>query len=326
MATFTINFIANYPGQYQVGYKTYNSLSYNTTLVEVTAVGSQSLTVEVPGNLYCASADITYDCYVVARCQNAGYPLDGDGIPLGAATFQVIMEQQTDPCQVQSFECIGYPIGTIVVANDGVSLCTDGTYTVTITEVTPGDEIEPASIEVTVTGGVAVSTEIIVAGAYLVAPLLSVTIPNCTHTVDMTCTLAPVVIDLELLTYDAITLHNSLTKNLTMGIGDVITLGVDATQAGIVVGYDGITGLEIGNAHCMECQTSVISNTAATGEGKLLYQTCWDIEGTGAAIRLHVQKILPGVAITLGCVIKESITILQGTLDVLPTSVESECV
>ena len=75
MATFTINFNAQYPGEHRIGYRdyTYPANTYDNIDITVNTPGSQSVEISIPHNLYCATKGVTFNCYVVAFCQNNGY-------------------------------------------------------------------------------------------------------------------------------------------------------------------------------------------------------------------------------------------------------------
>lgn len=318
MSTFTINFNAQFPGQHIIGYRTYNTPvnTYFTVTENITTVGDVSVEIQVPGNLYCAHAGITYDYYVLARCLNETLvDTNLDGVPDFAVTDSITIPQETDPCNVNVIECVAVPISTVTITDDGTSLCTDGTYNVAITAA-PGTEISPADITVTVSGGKITSFTIIDGGLYSTNPTLAVTIPNCSTSPTLTSTLGTSVLTLDTLVYGEITIYDGYGVTHAMEVGDTLTLAVDPAVVATLGDAFDVSAYSIENCHCNECAKITVNSTdASTGFGKLIYQTCWDQGDSDHALRTIVRKINADVILSLGCILNSTLNILEGTLD-----------
>lgn len=318
MSTFTINFNAQFPGQHIIGYRTYNTPAntYLTVTQDVTAIGDVSVEIQVPGNLYCAHAGITYDYYVLARCLNETLTdTNLDGVPDFAVTDSITIAQETDPCNVNVIECIAAPISTVTITDNGTSLCTDGTYNVVVTAA-PGTELSPADITVTVSGGLITSYTINDGGLYTTNPTLSVTIPNCSTSPTLTCVLGTSPLTLDTLVYGEITIYDGYGVTHDMEIGDILTLSVNPAIAVTLGDAFDVTAYSIENCHCNECAKITVDSTdASTGFGKLIYQTCWDQGDEDHALRTIVRKMNPDVILSLGCILNSTLNILEGTLD-----------
>lgn len=127
MAKFTINFQANTTGNHYIGYRTYNDPVNTYTVETINVIGpvpsSESLEIEVPGNLYCADDDILYEGYIIAACQNQR-DSNNDGIPDLAITWSTLLVQQTDPCKEVTIKCDNTPLDYIEILTPGAGYTT----------------------------------------------------------------------------------------------------------------------------------------------------------------------------------------------------------
>ncbi len=336
MATFTINFNAQYPGEHRVGYRdyTYPANTYDFVDITVSSPGSQSVEINIPHNLYCATSGVTFDCYVVAFCQNNGYPdTNSDGIPDSAQTFTVSVAQQIDPCNLITVTCDAVPIANAVIATAGSGYI-PGNY---VLDVNTGDEVVAATIDVVVDGTGIVSSISIISGnegLYGVIPPTFV-MPAISGEgaggsgATFTITMGTSELDIEALTYAGFTAYDSLGSTIELAVGDSLVIAADPTEAAIVDATDQFSVITpTGNAkncHCQGCRVVTIdATTATTGEGLIIYNECWDIP-TPNNSRMVTRKVLPGQTWNLGCVDPNTVNIIQGTLDVIPTSSETVC-
>lgn len=314
MASFIVNFNANTTGIHHVGYRTYNDPANTYTVIDhnVVVTGAQMVEIPVPGNLYCADSDIEYDVYVIAACMDQ---TDGnaDGVPDLALTQTITLAQQTDPCILTEIECVAVAIDSVVIATAG-SGCTDGVYALGFS-APPGDEVEAAVGTVTITAGVAVSVNITNNGKYKTTPTVTDTTPGCGVQPTYTATLEATCPTLTLADYDCGTNADlSEDSEYDLAIGDTVELCVDvATLAGLP---DNFESTQDTNCHCEACQNATVSVPGATtGVGKVTYQTCWDGNNPNGALVLVSQEVHWDDTIDLGCVIPETITMDDGTLD-----------
>lgn len=325
MSTFTINFQANTLGIHYVGYRTYNDSpnTYTVINVNVIALGTQSVTIDVPGNLYCAYDGIEYTGYIIAACQDQ---TDGnqDGIPDIAVQWTLTMPVQDDPCQKTVITCIAVPIFSIDFASSPTS-CTPGTYSVVFSEVTPGDEVSPAEAEVTVDGGGALSVVLIDVGLYKAVPTAAVTITNCSVPVDFTIVLYPNCDDLLLSDY-ACANHNDVSEDsgYEIVLGESVEICADpAALADLSIAF---SAYDDGNCHCDACKKVIIDVPgAASGVGKITYQTCWDGSNPYGSVMMVSQVINWDDVLTLGCILPDTLVIDEGTLDASPVPVQHTC-
>ena len=323
MASFDINFNANTTGDHYIGYRTYNDPANMYTVITVTVAtpGLQAVTIDVPGNLYCAHSDIEYSGYIIAACQDQ---IDGnaDGIPDLALTWTVTLLQQTDPCIKTDILCESVPIASITIDDNGTGSCApDGVYPLTITEVTPGDEIVAANIDVTVTGGVVVSYTINNPGQYKVAPNLTHAITGCSSPAAFTAVMGSCPV-LNLGNHDCQN-QNDLTgiPDYTLDLGETARICADTSTLGsLASNFITTTVTDVsddGNCHCESCTNVTVEPTGATsGAGKVTYQTCWDESNPiGSAVLMVTQIVNWNNTINLGCIIEDTLVMDQGTLD-----------
>lgn len=331
MAKFTINFNAQYPGEHRIGYRdyTYPVDTYDFVEVSVAVPGPQSVEIDVPHNLYCATLGVTYNCYAVAFCQNNGYtPVGPGGAPNGADLFDVVVAQQTDPCNIVTVTCDAVPITNAVIATPG-SGYTPGTYEL---DIVTGDEVTPAVIEVVVDGGGTVTSIALIDGGLFGVIEPTFEMPpaagagtNATFTITMGVS----TLDLETLTYTNFTAYDSLGSTIDLNVGDTLVIAADPTEAAVVDATDEFSVVTpVGNdknCHCQGCRTVTIDVTGAvSGEGKIIYNQCWDIT-TPNNSKMITRKILPGQTWDLGCVDPSTVNVIQGTLDVAPVVTEVVC-
>ena len=336
MATFTINFNAQYPGEHRIGYRdyTYPANTYDNIDMTVNTPGSQSVEISIPHNLYCATKGVTFNCYVVAFCQNNGYVYTNpNGIPESAQAFNVVIAQQTDPCNIVTVSCDAVPIATAAIDNAG-SGYTPGTYNL---ELSAGDEITAATIKVVVGAGGTVDTISMTSGnegLYGTTPPTFVMPASSGEGVGgsgatFVITMGVSELDIEALTYDGFTAYNNLGSTYDMSVGDSLMVAADPAQAAIVAATDEFSIITPSgndkNCHCQGCRTVTIDATdATTGEGRIIYNQCWDIEAPNNS-RMITRKVLPGETWNLGCVDPSTVNVIQGTLNALPEVTEIVC-
>jgi len=344
MSKLQINFQANTVGEHFVGWRTYNDVAlpfYNVAVVDV--VGpvpvAADIKIEIAGNLYCAYDDIEYTGYIVAACEltdpqtleSTGIPnpvddLNGDGIPNTAFTWTETALEQTDPCIETDILCESVPISGITIDDDGTSGCTNGTFALTFTEVTPGDELVPATGDVTIAGGIVTSVNLITPGQYKVAPIVDAPlITGCSSVAAFTAVMVPRCPSLDLSPYDCAS-QNDLTEtpDYIIDHGDTITICADNTTLGGLPNQ--FLATAVGNCHCQDCvKMTVDASGSASGVGKISYQTCWDGSNLLGDITLVTQEINFGSTTSLGCIIPDTLVIDQGTLDVPFTTSSVSC-
>jgi hypothetical protein len=323
MATLTINFQANAIGNHIIAYKTYNEpfpvvpLEHVIIVENVVTPGPQSVDIAVEGNLYCG--EITYDGYVVASCLlndeatllGTGIPDVSDdaganGVPDVATTFSVLMEKQADPCTFATITCDNTPITSITIDDNGTSVCDDGTYPLVFTEVTAGDELIAADIDVIVTGNVVTSFTINNAGSYKVAPIVSVTIPNCTSAPAFTAVMeaCPIFnlsdVNIQCLNDDG----NAVPPLYELELGESVDYCVAIGTAGTALGTQfAVVGTDY--CHCRECENYSVQNTDTVAH-IITFQTCWD-EAPNQVVT--TTQLIPGSSpvINLGCGVKGTV-------------------
>lgn len=328
MSSFTIKFNANTTGTHHVGYRTYNDPpnTYTVIDVDVTTPGLQEITIDVPGNLYCASAGIEYSGYVISDCQDQTDD-NGDGIPDLAQTWTIQLVQQDDPCQKTTIKCVAVPIESVIIVDSGTSACETGNYPVTVTEATPGDEVEAADINCDIVDGKIVKVNIVNGGKYKDTPNLSVSIPGCTSTPS----LAAVFGDCPVLDLDDYDCAGSLALNedakFVLSLGETVLICMKPPSVASLPLPNNFEAINEGRCHCEKCANVVVSVPGATtGVGKITYQICWDNSNPqGSALQMISRKINWDESIDLGCIIPDTLNIEQGSLDVMPVAVESSC-
>jgi len=317
MSKFSILFQANTTGVHHIGYRTYNDPinTYNVIDITVVTPGLQEVIIDVPGNLYCAHAGIRYTGYLIAGCEDQT-DANGDGIPDLATTWIVDLVQQTDPCQKTQIECIGVPILDCIIVDNGTGLCApDGPYPLIITEANPGDEIIPADIILTVTGGIIVSYLIINPGLYKSLPLTSTVIGGCSTVPEIDLIMGTECAPLMLSSYGCRAfLDLSANSRYTIVLNDTVEFCADVVAlAGLPVSFEATA---TGNCHCDGCRTAVITVPGGTlGEGKISYQTCWDGSGVYNPVVMVSRIVNFGDTINLGCILPDTIVVDNGTLD-----------
>ena len=343
MSKFTVNFTANTTGDHIVAWRTYDDAPaefHNIIVVPVTVPGAQAVDVEVEGNIYCANSNITYTGYIIAECQlNDSATLIATGIPTAAddtslpldipdlaTTWFLVVNQITDPCIETTITCESTVIDSVTIDDNGTSGCApDATYPLTITEVTPGDEIIAADIDVIVSGGIVTSVVINNAGQYKAAPDLTHSIPSCSSSAAFTAVMADCP-SLDLTTFDCAAQNDlSDTPDYIMALGDVLTICADDTTLGGLA--SNFADAPVGNCHCQDCaNVTVDASGSSSGTGaKITYQTCWDGSNVLGDITMVTQEVPFGSTIQLGCIIPETIVIDQGTLDVNFTTSSVAC-
>ena len=321
MASFRINFQAQTTGDHYIGYRTYNDPPNTYTVLTVNITGAvpqlAHVDIPVPGNLYCAYDDIVYTGYLIAACQPQTDG-NGDGIPDLATQWTVTMAEQTDPCINTTILCEATPIATVTLPN-GITSCTpDGTYTLDVTEVTPGDEVAAANITITVVAGQPVpgSINIIDPGRYKAVPVVSlpVGVTGCSPDPVFTVTLedCPTI---DLLDYICAA-HTELSGNteVTLAVGESTALCADvATLGGLPAGY---TSEEFGGCHCKPCANVVVTTSGgATGYVDVSYHVCWDGSNPiGSGLTYVTRRVTAGTTVDLGCVIPDDITLDESNL------------
>lgn len=325
----TIEFNATTTGDHYLGWRTYNDPgtpnTYNVITINVTTPGVQTVEIEVDGNLYCAYAGILYEGYIIAACQDQT-DSNGDGVPDIAVPWSVLAEQQVDPCKQNLIECIATAIESVSIDSSGTSQG-DGTYPLTITEVTPGDEVAAADIDVTVVGSTVTGVIINDPGLYKAAPTLTLPggpepYPSFTASLFETCP------EIDLTDYVCAQVSNleAATPTYSLEIGQGSTLCVDEDSlVGLPDGYD-VTAAAIENCHCETCNKVTISFPgASTGIGKLSYQRCWDEEDPGDQLKLVTQTIDYNDTLVLDCVIAATVIVDKGTIDASVSLVTEPC-
>jgi len=332
MAKFTINFTANTIGKHFVGWRTYNDIAlpfHNVEVVDVLAPGAHGADIEIDGNVYCAHSDIEYTGYIVAACElqdpdtleNTGIPDPSDdtnanGIPDGAFTWAETILEQTDPCIETDILCESVAIDSLIVVDDGTSGCSSGTFPLTFTEVSPGDEIIAATGTVTYLGGVVSSTNITAGGQYKVPPVVTALGVSCNSTPVFTAVMVASCPPLDLTPYDCAS-QNDLTDTpiYTINYGETVTICADDSTLGGL--SDQFLATAVGNCHCQDCAgVTIDASGSASGSGKVSYQTCWDGSNLLGEVTLVTQVVDFGSITQLGCIIPDTIAIDQGTLDV----------
>jgi len=322
MATFTIGVKANTTGIHHVGYRTYNdpALTYTVIDVDVPTPGNYSVIIPVPGNLYCADSDILYTGYVIAACRSQ-VDGDGNGIPDLATTWSITLVQQTDPCIKTDILCESVAIASVTIDDIGAGCAPDATYPLTITEATLGDEILPADIDVTISGGVVTGYVINDPGQYKAAPTLSHTIPGCGTPPAFTAVLEADCPSLLLSDYDCLTsVDLSETPDYIIAHNDSVVICADvSTLAGLATNFASSPVIDVsplGNCHCEPCRTVTVAPTGATiGAGKVTYQTCWDGTNPYGTVVMVSQIINYDTVLNMGCIMVDTLVTDQGTLD-----------
>lgn len=336
MATLTFEFEIHIPGLYQIGYRNYTMGPTNFVTQNITynTVGVKTFDIPITGNLYCAYDGIEYNIYVVPECLNTNFAIDsnGDGIPDGAETFNITVPQQTDPYAITKITCIAAPLNqaSVVITGNGVGNCTpNGDYTLTIVPVTPGDEIEPGEVHATVFGNVITEITVITPGLYKVAPTLDLSVitgcdvaPTATIGLDPYVIINPVdYIGSEILT-DIDSNYNLGNPEIEMEIGDEITFVAEiASLASLPASFESD---QLSAAHCGDCNKHTISAAgASSGSGIVIYSRCWD--NTTASMQLVIANLDNGDEIVTTCVLDDTVTILEKTLDASPVDTPVVC-
>ncbi len=326
MADFTINFQANTSGDHYVGYRTYDSAPSTYTIITVNVVtpGPQTVDINIPGSLYCADLGIRYTGYIIAACQVQDDLSPVDGIPDLAIQWTVDLLQQTDPCTFTTITCESVPIQTITIT-DAAGSCTDGTYPLAFAEVTPGDEVLPADIDVTVTGGIVVSYVINDPGLYKAAPVVtSPSVPSCGSDPAYVANMGfcP-VLDLSAF----VCAENQIisgSDEYVLALGDDLELCTDSsTLAGLPTGY-AETGTD--GCKCQGCNNVTVDVTSFTGTGTISFQACWDdSHPLYNGEELITQEIVGGNLYDLNCILEDTLYIDEGSLTGSPVIVSTAC-
>lgn len=316
MANFVVNFQANTTGDHYVGYRTYNDPvnTYTVETLNVVSTGPQSVQIDIPGNLYCG--DITYEGYIIAACEVQD-DNNSDGIPDNATTFTVDLLKQTDPCISAEITCDNSPIASVTVTNGGTGGYTVGD-SITVTEANPGDELVAAVLEVGAeTGGVIDSINIVNAGSYKAAPVLTAATGNADAVLDA------VMQDCATLDIRDYQCNGDNTDPddpiYVLKLGELMALCVDTTTlAGLSSRFTSTTDTQ---CRCRECKRYEIVNSAGVDQIASI-QTCWDgSHATGSNVVTVTYTILAGQTLDVGCcmidtvVLQDSATMSINTFD-----------
>lgn len=325
--TFTINFQANTLGIHHVGYRTYNDPPnfYNVIDVNVTTLGVQSVVIDVPGNLYCAYEGITYTGYVIADCQDQT-DNNGDGIPDIAAEWSLLIPEVADPCQKTKIKCIATPIVIATITNVPDPCLPDGTYTLQTIEVGTGDEVLPALLKVTVTGGVMGPVSIDDGGLYKAIPV--VVLPGtvgCNMPPDFNIVLGEKCNTIALAEYVCSSYIDVSEDSLfSLSVNEEVNICGDPAAVGAMSAEFEVT--DTGNCHCETCKNVIVNaGGASSGEGKISYQVCWDDTNPYGTVTLISQILNHGETLNLGCIIPDTLNIDEGTLDASPVTTITPC-
>lgn len=317
MATFRINFQAQTTGTHYIGYRTYDDPigTYNVLTINVIGIVPQAVYVDipVPGNLYCAYGGILYEGYIVAACQLLPEEVPSVMIPAAAITWSVPLLEQTDPCIKTNILCEATPISTVNWTG-ATSNCTPvgGPYPVVFTEVTPGDEILPASAEAFVTEDGALMANLIDPGLYKAPPTITIpAISNCSPDLVFTV-IMDICPEINLTDYVCAG-HTELSGIPTYAVplGEDLELCTDLSTLDMLpTGYLATPG---NNCHCEECTETIVSVGGTSGYVRLSYQKCWDdATQPGMLITRTIQWGTNNVSI--GCILGDTFAFDISTL------------
>ena len=317
MASFRINFQAQTTGDHYIGYRTYNDPLNTYTVLTVNITGAvpqlAHVDIPVPGNLYCAYDGIAYTGYIIAACEDQT-DANMDGIPDVAIQWTVNLLQQTDPCVKTNILCEASPILTINWTG-ATSGCTPvgGPYPVVFTEVTPGDEVQPASAEAFVDAGGALIVNIIDYGLYKAAPVVTIpAISGCSPALVITVVM-DVCSEIDLTDYICAG-HTELSGDTLyeLPLGTDLELCADTTTlSGLPVGYLATSG---DNCHCVSCE-NVHLKISGTGFITVSYQRCWDDDTFPTTLITRVINAPQlGAGFDLGCIVLDTLHMDASTL------------
>ena len=332
MAQFNINFQGKIGQAYKIGYRTYDTPINTYIIIDYTASanGLQTVPVSVPGSLYCAYDGIEYTGYVLPTCLSDA-DTNGDGIPDLASLWMVMLNHQIDECVKAEISCDWLSLNTdnVVILSAGATCAPDGDYPVLLATVNPADTIENGAITATVVGGSVTEITITNPGKYLVSPNLSIPTLTCGTTPALKAYLGPegTTIDLQEFVCKGTFSLNGTDSLYAIPVGESIVIFSTMAKLGNLPAEYIPTGMTTApTAHCTECQSETIVVAATTGEGRILYQTCWDGSNSKGNVNLISDKLTAGVDLVFGCILDETVIIEQGTLDVVPTKTVSNCV
>ena len=322
MSNFTVNFNASTIGTYTLGYRTYADApnTYHTETVNVLTIGLQHVMIAVEGSLYCAEEGITYNGYVIADCQD---PVDttGNGHPDAAVLWEVPLPKVQSTAITKTVTCAAPYISDVTIDMNGATGCADGTYNVVVSEATVGDERIAATITLTMLSGVG-TIDITNPGSYKETPNLTVIVSGCSATILLTAIAATCpqlhMGDYVCLRDDEISQNNDITllhnEEITFCVAD------DA----VFPSYYDVT--DIGASECIKCEHVLLDCTAiASGSGVAIFNKCWDQANFSDKLTLESHKLNHSVVLDLGCIMPDSLTIIQGSLVGLPTKTVVDC-
>ena len=283
MAGFTVNFNANTTGDHYICYRDIGSGDPFTCVTEnVVSVGPNSVSIDVPNNIYCETARL--EGYIIAACQDQT-DLNGDGIPDLAITFSVTLPQQTDPCPLYTITCASAGIAAVQVDNTPSANWVSGPEGPFPLVFTDGTAITPATGDIRVDGSDQFTVNIVDPGEYTVAPstidlssfsnYLTATPPNFTVLMASCDNL-----DIRDIDCNGDWGLTSPLPEIAIPFGDSIQTCVDeASLASLPSSFSAEASGS--TCHCIDCQGLYITNAV----GKTItisYQTCWednDVDG-----------------------------------------------
>lgn len=310
MANFTVNFNANTIGDHTICYRDIViGGAYTCVTVNVTATGPNSVTIDIPTNLYCETG--RWEGYILADCQGFD-DLNTDLIPDAALTFIVpTFAQQPDPCPLWNIECTTVAVSGVGVTSGGSGYI-DGTYPLAFSD---GTATTPVTGTVEVFGGAFLSPVITDGGAYTVAP----TIVDISGIPDGGAPVAP-TFSITMASCDIIDIRDydcqgdsgvgSPNPLVELTLNESVDICADPTT---LVGLDPqFTATDTTDTcHCLDCQQLQITN--ATGKTvEVYYQTCWennDVNGYGPIVTHSVFVIDGVVNQVIDCVIPDTVQV-----------------
>lgn len=327
MPSITISFTATSPGNYKLGYRTYNNPatlnSYISTIIAVTTTGVQTYVIDIVDNLYCVDNDLYCDGWVVPQCiNNLFVDTDLDGIPDDAVRFKIKVDQIPDPSKLATVTCIGLPIDTIEIVS--ANQCNDsGVYSLVFDDTY---EIIPAVATITMQQPSVGTITIINPGLYTQAPTATIAGTLCNEEAlpDLEVTLkAKASMVLTDISYDDVELMDGLTTTKEFILGESIVINIaEAKRLDFLGDNLAFSIVDIGNTHCQPCRNVVVNTTNSVGGvGNILYNQCW----SNTSPKLVYRKIGANVVLDLECVLEESVNIEKVSLPNDPTVVVSTC-
>ena len=348
MAQVVIDFVANTSGQHSVFYRTYKDAPgvYNSIDINVVNPGPQSVTIDIDDNLYCAYDGVVVDGFVYPECMDFQPTTNGvpDSVLAAGTTFTVTIPQQPDPCEYVTIECNNggldvdpsTPQESISIVDSGAGY-DDGNYALVFSAPDLPGGITPIGAVAMVLGGI---DNIIIANGgsgYTSPPTVSI---NYTGASTPT-TVAILVANMAACPFINIADARCAGLNeVDTETGDVVAFGdtlkfcadrtnLDAllvanTRYAEVPNTHPNAAYNVNGCHCLECKNILLNKYQLTGLGKVTYQTCWS--NPTDPIVMVTRAILPGTGLMdLGCIMRDTLNIDQGTLNALPSIVELPC-